>query len=487
MATASGSPVPGGPPSPGQARAAGRRGARRRRRARDERTLLGRALDRIDPRLVMLGFFALALFVYLSSNPRRIDFYDHFTWQAAAWLEGNVAIRWPVFEGVNTNDYFQDILPLDDQPGRALIPFPPMPALILLPFVAIWGLATSAAMVAAVLGAINVALCWRMLLRVTERRDAAFLGTLFYGFGTVAWYAAMLGNTWFYAHVVASTFLFLSITAAMDGERRERVAGAARRIGGILVPRAMWAGFLQGLGMLARLTSGFGAIFLVFVGPGGGWFRRGFSAAIGALIPVTLLVAYNLATTGHVFHPAYEYLYKREYRPVAAFWNDTWAIEDPRYIPQNAVVMLLWPPERPVEEDPECAGQPNLQGADIFFHPQCPLLRPSPIGMSILLTSPAYLLALGVILRRRRDPLVVGATLAILLVAVVNLMHFSQGWVQFGYRFSNDFAPYATILVTLGIARALRRPSGTALAVLLVGASVLVNAWGVWWGVQRGW
>ena len=31
-------------------------------------------------------------------------------------------------------------------------------------------------------------------------------------------------------------------------------------------------------------------------------------------------------------------------------------------------------------------------------------------------------------------------------------MHFSQGWVQFGYRFSNDFAPFALVLVTLAIA-----------------------------------
>ena len=38
---------------------------------------------------------------------------------------------------------------------------------------------------------------------------------------------------------------------------------------------------------------------------------------------------------------------------------------------------------------------------------------------------------------------VVGAALATGAIAFVNLMHFSQGWVQFGYRFSNDFAPFA--------------------------------------------
>ena len=36
-------------------------------------------------------------------------------------------------------------------------------------------------------------------------------------------------------------------------------------------------------------------------------------------------------------------------------------------------------------------------------------------------------------------------------MVLVNLMHFSQGWVQFGYRFSLDAAPFALVLVALGL------------------------------------
>jgi len=78
---------------------------------------------------------------------------------------------------------------------------------------------------------------------------------------------------------------------------------------------------------------------------------------------------------------------------------------------------------------------------------------------------------------------VLGAVLAVVAIALVNLMHFSQGWVQFGYRFSNDFAPFALILVGLAIARSGVRP----LTVLLVVASIVINAWGVYWGVVLGW
>jgi len=76
-----------------------------------------------------------------------------------------------------------------------------------------------------------------------------------------------------------------------------------------------------------------------------------------------------------------------------------------------------------------------------------------------------------------------GSALAVVAIAFVNLMHFSQGWVQFGYRFGNDFAPFALVLVTLAIARYGVR----LLTVGLVALSVLINAWGVYWGVTLGW
>jgi hypothetical protein len=66
-------------------------------------------------------------------------------------------------------------------------------------------------------------------------------------------------------------------------------------------------------------------------------------------------------------------------------------------------------------------------------------------------------------------------------------MHFSQGWVQFGYRFSNDFAPFALVLVTLGIAWLSRKRYGLTIATALVAVSVLINAWGVYWGVTLRW
>jgi hypothetical protein len=140
------------------------------------------------------------------------------------------------------------------------------------------------------------------------------------------------------------------------------------------------------------------------------------------------------------------------------------------------------------------------------FDVACPLAVPRDLGMSVLLTSPAYLLGLAAVGLDRRRRLVAGAALAILLISIVNLMHFSQGWVQFGYRFSNDVVPFALVLVALGIdrlagavsrdgfeppvedpGRRSRRRWGMPLAMALIVASIAINLWGVIWSRLLGW
>lgn len=472
------------------------------------RTPLSRLNERLESaELLHIGllFVAGALVVYFFSNPERRNFYNHFVWQAEAFLDGRSAIRYPVAEGPFRNDYFQDVMPLAERPGFGLIPFPPMPAILLTPLVALFGLATDAALLAVVVGALNVGLGWRVAALITPDRAAAALATLFFAFGTVHWYAAMLGSTWFLAHVISITFLLLAIMLALEGETRQQPASPAA--GGQLalwplppprlrdwlasLRRSGWrgavgvlrselsalqfvAGLLFGLAALSRLTVIFGALFFVFVGAGRTFAARAVAAGLGAGIPVLGLLLYNVASTGHLFHPAYEYLYQHEYLPRPELINRDWLIEDPRYIPQNALIMLAWPPEV-VPEGSDCGLS--------LLDPACPVLRPDPLGMSLLLTSPAYLLALPVLRVGWRRRAVLGAGLAVATIAVVNLMHFSQGWVQFGYRFSNDFAPFALLLVTLGIAWLRLRW----LAVALVAASIVTNAWGVYWAVELGW
>ena len=474
-------------------------------------------VDRLPAVLIGAGLVAVALAAYWLPGSER--YYNHFVWQALAFLDGRAAIDWPVVADPwwAGNDWMQDVYPLselDGSPTGALLPFPPLPAIVLMPFVAIWGLMTDIRAVSVGLGAVAVGLAWWALGGLTVSRRVRLATTVFFAFGTVFWYAAQLGTTWFFAHVCAVTFLLLALGVALradpaadsDGEEsgheesgrggspwsglRGGLADLARPLS-LLDRRQLLAGFLFGIACTARLTVVFGAPFFMLVGGGGSWVRRSVSAGIGAGIPVALLLVYNLATTGHVLHPGYEWQYQREASGYPNLgYHAEWSIEDLRYVPQSLEIFLLSTPAILPERLPDAFGVdgdeacPDPGAERGLFDETCPLAIPRTIGMSILLTSPAYLLLLPALLRRRRTRLIAGAGLAVLAIAFVNLMHFSQGWVNFGYRFSNDFVAFALPLVALGMGRHGRVGW---LAAGLVTLSVAINLWGVIWGNVLGW
>ena len=475
------------------------------------------AKARLDPRLALVTAVVLALAALAIYLVTRIDrYYDHFVWQAAAFLEGHAAIRYPVpGNGVLPgNAFFQDILPVATTDGvaRGLLPFPPLPAVLLVPFVAIWGLATDDRLLFTVLAAADVALCWWALGRLPVGPVGRLATTIFFAFGTVFWFSAQVATAWYQAHIAAVGLTFLAIGIAIGADRAavgdalgegasadakgaHTAPSATRRRPPAIERRQFAAGLLLGLAATARVPVLFGLPFLAFVGGGDGWRGRAWSAGLGAAIPVGALLAFTLLTTGQFISPAYDYLYRLETAGYGALgYHADWAIEDPRYLVQNAGIGLfglpdVLPTQLPdalgINPTPVCVQPGAVRG---LFDIDCPLAVPRDTGMSVLLTSPAYLLAIPVLTAIRRSRLVAGGAIAVVAILAVDLMHFSQGWVQFGYRFSNDAAPFAVLLVALGMERlGLRRRYGMLLAMSLVVLSLAVNAWGVLWSRALGW
>ncbi|HEX7496512.1 MAG TPA: hypothetical protein VF349_07750 [Candidatus Limnocylindrales bacterium] len=551
----------------------------------------------------------LCLIVYFISQPNRTNPYLHFVLQAQSWLDGQTSIPTPGY---------QDVMPILDpagqDTGRGIIPFPPLPAWVLLPFVAVWHVSTNEQLLATIFAAIDVGIAYWMLGQLPVRPAIRLSTSVFLGLGSVLWYAAAIGTTWFWAHIVALGCLLLSVGLALSvdrdaaeprpmvdaipavrkltwpggwssvallgalgvsGELLVVLAGAGTPVGwlallgvamgalaaalalavagrrGVVAPFAvsvvvvagmpalfiagtqsatlievvdvllavaiigLWwlsrrngaavdralasfwtavsapeavqvaAGIFFGLAVTARLTILLGFPFLILVGGGGTWLRRGMLAGAGAAVPLLTLLVVTYATSGHLFNPAYDYLYHLELGYPFGY-NADWSITDFRYIPQNFGIMFFNQPWWMASADANGRALCTAGAARGLFDPACPLAIPNPIGMSLILTSPAYLMAPFAWLPtrlRKLDRATVGATIAVVGIAVVNLMHFSQGWVQFGYRFSNDFAPFALILVALGASRIGR----LRLFLLLVAVSVAINFWGVTWGTTLGW
>ena len=454
--------------------------------------------------LAIIGGIALAVAAFAVYRLTFVErYYDHFVWQASAFLEGQAGIRYPVLNTAERfgNYFFQDVLPIGRAGGseRALIPFPPLPALLLVPFVAAYGLRADDQLIFTVLAAVDVALCWWMIGRLGVSTVVRAGTSILFAFGTVFWYTAQNTTTWYQAHIVAVGLTMLAVGLALGADDS---AGGGEP--GATGPRAqptrtaLMSGLLVGLASTARLTVVLATPFFLIVGPRIDWRRRVASVLMGAAIPVVALLAYNVVSTGHVFHPAYDHLYQLEARAYTGLgYHPEWAAEDPRYVPQNLAIMLLSTPRLFPDRFQDTLGTVDRQlctapGATRgLFDVDCPVALPRDTGMSVLLTTPALLLAVPAWFDRRRRRIVVASLIAILLVSIVNLMHFSQGWVQFGYRFSNDIVPFALVLVAIGFARLVDRPSPRAwampFALGLIVLSVAINAWGVLWGRFLGW
>jgi hypothetical protein len=143
---------------------------------------------------------------------------SHFVLLADGWLHGHLYI-----EGVPSS--------LDDftgYKGHWYVAFPPLPAILLLPFVAIFHLLHGGLLslgLSLSMGILNIWLMLRVLTRFVHDHMAgetlvtvAWLLALF-ALGTETLYATMQGTTWYIAHVVATTFLLLSI-GEMLGKHR---------------------------------------------------------------------------------------------------------------------------------------------------------------------------------------------------------------------------------------------------------------------------
>jgi hypothetical protein len=90
-------------------------------------------------------------------------------------------------------------------------------------------------------------------------------------------------------------------------------------------------------------------------------------------------------------------------------------------------------------------------------------------GLALWFTTPLYLWLLW---PKRRGPLFAALWATVLPIALLDLLYQNSGWVQFGYRFSNDYSMYLFLLLAVG-ARPMRWRWSVAASWALA-----VNLWG---------
>ncbi len=390
--------------------------------------------------------------IYLVFTPVNIG-EKHHVYLASAMLHGS----FDVARAGMPADYIDTVT----VGAHRYIPFPPGPAILLLPFVAVWGTSFSESQFAAALGAVNVVIFWQVLIALGISRRSKLLLVPFFAFGTVHFYCATEGAVWQYNHVAAVFFMLVAVLLLLKKAPLPLVA------------------FVFGFAVISRLPTLFavpGILYYVYYQHSEklsldglrdrAWLKDVLAFAIG-LAPFGLItLGYDYARFHNFLESGYHAVYLdyavADNRGVYSYYKALFPnappfhLFDPRAIPWHLYTLFLMPPR---------------------FVNDWSILRPSPYGMSVLLTSPAFVYA---VLVKRKTPLKAASWIAIALVCALLFCHYTQGWVQFGYRFLLDFVPFLLILTAMGFDDN-DSPTHRRIQVDLVAISIVVCFWGNFW------
>ena len=240
----------------------------------------------------------------------------------------------------------------------------------------------------------------------------------------------MQGTVWFAAHVVGTGFGALYLWSAL-GARRPLLSGV----------------FL-GLAFLSRAPLLFTAPLFAFELSRRAPPRRELTLALARFsVPLAVALLLSFALNRARFGDGFEF----GYRYLTIAWQtriERYGLFDYHYLAKNLGVMLT-----------------SLPWLDAGPAP----LRINHHGLALWVTTPVYLLLLVRASRLRAET---GLALTALSVSLPSLFYQNTGWQQFGYRFSNDYAPF--LFALLAVAGLKLGRSFTALA----GFGFLVNAFG---------
>jgi len=439
-------------------------------------TAIGTGARSAGDHIIAAVLALLAFLVYAWTDGSRIGQQSeqpHFVLLADALLHGHLWID-PARAA-----RLGDITPFA---GHFYVSFPPMPAFLMLPFVALVGPGFNDVIFTIVLGSLNVALTYLLVRRLARPgfaapsgipvyRRAAIAIAVLLGVGTVHFYATVAGTVWYTAHVVAVTFMLLYLIECA-GRGRPLVAGTA-----------LAAAFL------ARTPTVLGGIFWLACAlrRDRSWrplASRLVAFAAPSVLALILLLGQNALRFGSPLDFGY---FAMRIAPRLAPDRARYGLFSLHFLPRNLAAFLITPPIiGPIGP----AVWLILSGNPFAFLGQLHLpelsllglafpLRFDPEGTGLWAVSPALLFALR--WPRARDTLLAAASWAsTILVALPDLLYYNTGWYQYGYRFSLDFTPFLLILTALG----LRRPLGIgwrALFIVLLIISVGSNFLGARW------
>ncbi len=330
-----------------------------------------------------------------------------------------------------------DIVTIGDRHYQAMSLLPTVPYLPLVPFPFLWPF--SRWIVSGVIGIIAGWLALPVARRYGPEGPATYWLAALGAFGTLLFTLTIEGNFYYLAHLEATALIFLLLIEWHD--RRRALVLAA----------------LIGLAALARPTLGLVAlpVGLVLI-----WESKDrLSATIRFGLPLVAAVAitglWDYARFGSFTETGYGIAWLVPDGPLQALRAQ--GLFSVVHVPTNLALFL---------------------GGGFEVRGDFPWLVPSTQGHSILLTTPALLIAFAASLRDRLNLMLWGA---VIVTAVPVFLYYGGGGANtYGYRYAMDFIPFLIALTAIGC-----RSRFANMEKVLIGLSVAFVCYGYIWAIYQ--
>lgn len=376
---------------------------------------------------LILPFFVFTFIIYLLTSAGNTP-YDYFTRLADAFISGQYWLS-------DNPPWLNELIPAGE--NKFFVVYPPMPAILLTPFVIVFGKTFPQQYLAHFLGAGLAILTAKLSFLIKKDKKLAVWSALLISFGSIVWFLAATGSVWYLGQLTAAFFLTAAMVEALGKKRLPLVS------------------IFLGMAYLSRVHTILSfPFFLYLLKDNLSSIKKVVSLAIPLIIVVVLDAIYNFVR--------FQVPWNAGYFLIPGIYSEPWfskGIIHPSYIIDHIKIILL--------------AMPKLLT-------KTPFIQPSWGGMAIWLTTPAFVFSLKAPWKKT---VVKFAWLSIFLIFLIIGLHGSTGFAQFGYRFAVDFYPFLIFLTIKGVAR---RGLGKIHWVLLF-AGILVNLWGVLWINKFGW
>lgn len=413
--------------------------------------------------LILAGFFLFCFIAFFVCNKREFNFYNNYSYLAQAWLDGHLYV-----------DGMPEYLESVEFMGHQYMHFAPGVSILCLPFVALWGVeGFNCIYLAMFLGACNGVLAVLVLKNMNigvKEQDRYWLAAMLV-LGTVHFFCAATGSSWFLGHVATLFFLLLGfyfLTKKVSTQRMQYLF-------------LFLSGLFFGLAVTCRMTALLGGFFFV----GYIWFKKEgerndkikmiIALMCGAFIFGFLYMLYNYVRYGTIMDEGYSLTYLKDYHRESYDQLQAAPVSEQRAL---------------LKEYKATHGGPlqlkfvlyNLYSIFILspsWKGEFPYLVPEVTGVAITFTSP--LLYWGVCADWKKKMTWV-LWLSVLLTAIPFLMNYGNGTAQFGMRYSMDFTPYLWLLMCYGLTRRGKMKIWMKVAVVLC---FVVEIWGTLYWVHN--